>query len=339
MARRIAGKVVVVTGASSGIGRATALAFAVRGARLVLASRHEPALREVADQCHRLGASTLVVPTDVRDEAAVKLLASRAAETFGGIDAWVNNAGVYLLGRFEDVPGDAFRQLLDTNLFGYVHGARAALPHLRASGGGVIVNVASLASGVGLPQETAYASSKAAVRAFSESLRQELRADGIDVVTILPATIDTPLIDHGANFSGLGARPLQPVHGPESVAATIVARVARPRPEAVVGTLAHASRLLRTVLPASTFERLATRQAERQRFTRQPADSTLGNLAAPRPPFAVAGGWRNGHRKGRRLRKLAFAGLLLAAVPALAGFAAFTARARQRQRLLARLFS
>jgi NAD(P)-dependent dehydrogenase (short-subunit alcohol dehydrogenase family) len=131
---------VVITGASSGIGRAAALLFARREARLVLAARAEQPLRAVAAEC----GNALAVPTDVRDEAAVTALADRAVERFGRIDVWVNSAGVIAYGRFEDVPGDVFRAVIETNLMGQVHAARAVLPQFRRQGSGVLVNMASV---------------------------------------------------------------------------------------------------------------------------------------------------------------------------------------------------
>jgi NAD(P)-dependent dehydrogenase (short-subunit alcohol dehydrogenase family) len=125
--RKIEGSVVVVTGASSGIGRAAARLFAENGARVVLAARSEGVLRETAEECGAAGAEALVIPTDVTDEEAVEELARRSVETFGRIDTWVNNAGVMAYGRFEDIPTEVYRRVIETNLFGEIHGSRAAL--------------------------------------------------------------------------------------------------------------------------------------------------------------------------------------------------------------------
>jgi hypothetical protein len=163
MGMKLGGAVVVVTGASSGIGRATGLAFAERGARVVMAARRAAALEELARQCQAAGGQALAVPTDVTDEAAVAELAGRAVQRFGRIDIWVNNAGVYLLGLLEATPPEAFRRVLETN-FGYVNRARAVLPRFRDQGRGVLINNASVYSHVGAPWLTAYVSSKFAVR-------------------------------------------------------------------------------------------------------------------------------------------------------------------------------
>jgi NADP-dependent 3-hydroxy acid dehydrogenase YdfG len=144
MPREIEDSVAVVTGASSGIGRATARAMAERGARVMLAARSEKSLQEVAEECEMVGWRALVVPTDVTDEEAVRELARRSVEGFGRIDVWVNNAGVMFYGRFEGVPTEVYRRTIETNLSGQIHGARAALSHFLEQGGGVLINMSSV---------------------------------------------------------------------------------------------------------------------------------------------------------------------------------------------------
>jgi NADP-dependent 3-hydroxy acid dehydrogenase YdfG len=140
----IDGKVVVVTGASSGIGKASALALADQGARLVLAARRKKELEDTAVACRAKGTEVVTVITDVADEAQVQALAKNAIETFGHIDVWFNNAGMDAFGRFEDIPPETFERVLQINLMGTVHGARAALPHFLERNSGILINNASL---------------------------------------------------------------------------------------------------------------------------------------------------------------------------------------------------
>ncbi len=149
MTRERSSSVVVVTGASSGIGRATALAFAEAGASLVLAARREEALREAAAQCEERGARAVAVATDVRDQAAVDRLEQAAHERFGRLDVWVNDAAVHLFARFDEAPADLWREVMEVNFFGYVHGARAAIRRFREQGGGTLIQVGSVNSAVG----------------------------------------------------------------------------------------------------------------------------------------------------------------------------------------------
>jgi NAD(P)-dependent dehydrogenase (short-subunit alcohol dehydrogenase family) len=192
--------VVVITGASSGIGRATAHAFVKQGASVVLAARRADMLHEVARECVNHGGSALVVPTDTTQEDQVENLAAQALDQFGRIDVWFNNAGVGVFGRFEDVPSDVWRRVIETNLFGYVYGAKAAMRQFRAQGYGVMINNASIVGRLAKADSTAYATSKFAVRGFSEALRQEvLDQHEIHICTILPSVIDTPFFHHAAN--------------------------------------------------------------------------------------------------------------------------------------------
>jgi NAD(P)-dependent dehydrogenase (short-subunit alcohol dehydrogenase family) len=163
------------------------------------------------------------VPTDVTDEAAVTELARRAVQRFGRIDVWVNNAGVYLLGSLEATPPEAFRRVLETNFFGYVHGARAVLPRFREQGHGVLINNASVYSHLGAPWLTAYVSSKFAVRGFSEALRQELGdLPNVHICTVSPSPIDTPIFASAANYSGRAVKAPPPTYPPEQVARVLI---------------------------------------------------------------------------------------------------------------------
>ncbi len=314
---RVKDSVIVVTGASSGIGRATALAFARKGAAVVLAARRAAALEEVARECEAAGGSALAVPTDVTDDEAVQELARRAVERFGRIDVWVNNASVTAFAPFQEIPLEDFRRILDVNIMGYVHGARAALPYLREQGKGVLINVSSIVAAIPQPYTHAYSMAKAAIRVLGASLRQELRLDGakrVRVCTVMPATIDTPFFDHTANYTGRKAKAMPPVYTAERVARTIVDLARVPRREVIVGSIGR-NLVMQTKLAPGLIERLMAIQVDKTHLYRsKPAPATHGNLFEPAPGTgSVSGGW---HGKRRTAVRRAASVALVAAVAA-----------------------
>lgn len=212
MAQRIGpGSVVVVTGASAGIGEALALRLAGRGCRLALAARGAEGLRAVARACRERGAEAVAVPTDVSDEAACRALVAAAVEAFGGLDVLVNNAGISMWARFDEMESlEPLRRIMDVNYFGAVYCTHAALPHLTASRGR-IVNVASLTGKTGVPTRTGYAASKHAMAGFFDSLRIELLETGVTVTTAFPGFVATGVRRHayGPDGAPLGESPVQ----------------------------------------------------------------------------------------------------------------------------------
>jgi len=307
VSRDLANCVVVITGASSGIGRAAAHRFARERSRLVLAARaHEP-LDRVVEECERHGIRAIAVPADVRDEDAVERLAQGAVDEFGRLDVWVNGAGVMAYGRFEQVPSEVFRAVIETNLMGQVHGARAALPRFRERRTGVLINMSSVWGRVSAPHVSAYVTSKFAVRAFSECLRQELRdVPDVDVATMLPQAVDTPIFDRAANYAGRAARPIPPVLAPETVADGIIACARSPKREVTYSRAGRLIELAHATTP-SLWQRFLPPAFEAGNYGEQPVEPTSGGVLEPAPDrYAVYGGWR-GERKRESARALAAA--------------------------------
>jgi len=289
---------VVITGASSGIGRAAALAFAARGSRLALAARAQQPLEEVARECEACGTEALWLATDVREEEQVSELARRTVDRFGRLDVWVNSAGVIVYGRFEDVPTDVFRAVIETNLFGQVHGARAALPHFRRQGSGVLINMASVWGRVTAPHVSAYVTSKFAVRAFGECLRQELRdLPGVDVATMLPQAVDTPIFGRAGNFAGRAARPIPPVLDPETVASGILRCAESPKREVTYSRMGRVLELTHSVAPG-LYSRFLAPAFEAGNYAERPIPPTSGSILEPaHGAHSIDGGWRQGRKR------------------------------------------
>jgi NAD(P)-dependent dehydrogenase (short-subunit alcohol dehydrogenase family) len=286
-------RIVVITGASSGIGRATALAFAGRGDNVVLAARRLELLHEVARECDALGGSALVVQTDVTDEAQVEALGRAALHRFGRIDVWFNNAGVGAFGRLESIPTEAWKRLIEINLFGYLHGAKVAMRQFRSRGHGLLVQNASIVGRTAKPDGTPYATSKFAIRGFSEALRQEvLDQPDIQICTVLPSVVDTPFFQHAANYSGHRVQAAPPVYTAEEVAETVVDLVARPRAEVIVGGFGKIAAAQERLAP--TLATWFTGRALHTGFlSAEPSGDSPGALFAPAPDeHAVDGGWR-----------------------------------------------
>ena len=192
-------KVVVITGASMGIGLATARAAAAAGARVVLAARSSDKLTQLAEELQHAGHTTLVVPTDMRNQAEVKQLIETAIQHFGQLDVLINNAGQAVAGTVAELDLEAFRQVLDLNVYGPIYAMQASIPQMRTQGGGLIINVSSMVSKMNIPGLGGYASTKSALNMLSATARGELAADNIRVITVYPRMTAT---DFGRNSIG-----------------------------------------------------------------------------------------------------------------------------------------
>jgi short-subunit dehydrogenase len=251
MKREIKQATVVITGASSGIGRAIALEFAKEQAYLVLAARNAENLLETAQECQRLGAKAIAVPTDTTDLEAMQELARTATETFDrGIDVWINNAGIGTVGEFATTPLESHVQVVKTNLFGYMNGCYAVLPYFKEQGHGIIINMNSLGAWLPLPYASGYSASKFGLLGFMEALRGELSdRPNIHVCDLFPITVDTPGYLHAGNYTGKTLKPVRPMIAPEEVAKHAVAVARSPRAQTSIGWPTPIARLGYSLFP------------------------------------------------------------------------------------------
>jgi NAD(P)-dependent dehydrogenase (short-subunit alcohol dehydrogenase family) len=274
----------VITGASSGIGRACARLLAAQGADLVLSSRSEQALRAVQQECYRNGAGTVLIqPADVLEEAAVEAVAQLAQRRFGRVDAWVHTAAVVAYGRFEDVPAEAFRRVVDVGIHGTANVARAALPRFKEQGGGTLVLLESLLGEITTPFMGSYVTSKWGVRGLVRILQIEQRGvPGVHVCAVSPGSVNTPVYLQAASYSGRQGKPPPPVVPAEAVARAVLASIERPRRYRSVGPVNRLARFGFTATPW-LFDRLVTPLMRLGGLSRSPVAAHDGNVFRPQP--------------------------------------------------------
>lgn len=277
-------QVAVVLGAASGIGRETALRFAERGARVVVAARDPVALQSLVAEIAARGGRAIHAACDVTDHAQVEGVAEAAVAAFGRIDTWVNVAAVSVYGRFEEISSAEFRRVLDVNVMGQVHGARAAVPRLRRGGGGALIGIASVESYVALPLQSAYAASKFAVEGFLDAVRRELLDEGapISVTSIKPATIDTPLFDNARSKLGVKPKGPPPIYHPAVVADAVLYAAAHPVRDLYCGGAARIMVLGQMLAPRLVDAVLSRVVIEAQRTDQPKPPDAPDNLFAPR---------------------------------------------------------
>lgn len=283
MPRPINEQVVVITGASSGIGRETALQLGARGASVVLAARNDEALDDVRQAVIRLGGQAHVVPTDVADPDQVNRLAHEALRVFGRVDTWINNAAVAIYATIEDTDIEEIEQVMQVNFMGMVHGVKAALPIMKQQGSGLIVNLGSVESQRAFPYHGVYSASKHAVKAFTDTLRMELKHEktGIDVTLIMPAGINTPFFENARSKIGAQPQPPPPAYSPELVAKAIISAMRHPQRDIYVGGAGWMFAMLERLNPGLADQIMLTRGTMFKMQKSDQPDDRIDNLYAP----------------------------------------------------------
>jgi short-subunit dehydrogenase len=279
--KKVSEQVIVITGASSGIGLATAWEAAKRGARVVLAARSQNTLQEVVTRIKEAGGEATYVVADVARREDIERIAEVAIETFGRIDAWVNNAGVSAYGRLEQVKEHDARRIFDVNFWGVVHGCMVALPYLRDAGG-ALINVGSEVSEAVAPLQGIYSASKHAVKGYTDSLRIELleqNEERVSITLIQPTAVDTPFPQHARNYLTEEPKLPSPQIDPEDVARAILKAAEEPERDVKVGGTAVLKTAVAKLMP-KLADKMGTKMVDQQ-IADEPARDPEGTLYKP----------------------------------------------------------
>ena len=305
---------VVITGASSGAGRAMAIELAKKGTKLLLVARREDALKEVVKQCNEIGGMALGMPADVTDADTIKQVASVAKEFGGSVDVWINNAGVLAAGAFDETPIEVHHQVINTNLIGYLNGAHAVLPYFKQQGYGLLINNISVGGWIPVPYSVGYSSSKYGLCGFSEALRAELITwPQIKICDLFPAFLDTPGIQHAANYTGKVLVPAPPVYDPQQLAKAVVSVIEAPRKSVTFGAVAPLLKFSNAIAPSIT-RLVASKVIEGYLKQAEPTAYTSGNVfKAVDFGTGIHGGW---NKPSTGINKKVLAGFFLGALAA-----------------------
>jgi short-subunit dehydrogenase len=266
-------QVIVITGASSGIGLATAELAAEQGAKLVLVARSEGTLAEIVAEINAVGGDAIYVVADVGKREQVEEIAQAAITRFGRIDTWINDAGGSIYGRLDEVSEIDSRRLFDTNFWGVVNGSLVALPHL-ISHGGALINLGSEVSEAVVPPQGMYSASKHAVKGFTDALRvemEEMDKSPVSITLIQPTAVDTPFPQHAKSYMDHEPKLPTPKIDPQQVAKAILHAAATPTHYVKVGMMARINTAMQHILP-SLAEKIEAKQAGRQQYNEPPRD-------------------------------------------------------------------
>jgi short-subunit dehydrogenase len=289
-------QVIVITGATSGIGLVTARMAADRGAKLVLAARNRRALDTLENELKQKGVEVITVAADVALESDVVKIASEALAKFSNFDTWVNNAGVSIYGNLEDVSLEDSKKLFDTNFWGTVNGSLVAARNLKLNGG-AIINVGSVLSDRAIPVQGMYCASKHAVKGFTDALRMELEAENVPVsVTLVkPSAIDTPYKEHAKSYLKEEPQNPPPVYSPETVAKAILHCAEHPVRDVVVGGGGRTLAFLGRIVPRSTDVVMENTMIEIQRDDELAGNRKFESLYEPKDDRLRERGGYEGH--------------------------------------------
>src|ERR671911_2470369 len=270
-------QVMVITGASSGIGLVTARMAAKHGTRLVVSSRSEEELRELTEEINANGGQAIAIRADVGDQEDVHRLAQAAQEQFGGFDTWVNNAGVSIYGKLSEISVENMRRVFETNFWGLVYGSLEAARQLKERGG-AIINIGSTLSDRAIPMQGIYSASKHAVKGFTDALRMELESEGapISVSLVKPGAIDTPYTEHAKNYMPVEPKNPPPMYAPETVARAILHCAEKPERDVFVGAGGKGISLLGRFAPRLA-DKIMERAIIKQQQSNRPAGANQGN--------------------------------------------------------------
>ena len=288
----IADQIVVIVGASSGIGRDAALRFAKQGAKIVVSARSESGLLSLVDEIQQFGGNATAITADVSVFEQVQAIAEQAIAAYGRIDTWVHAAATAVFSTFEQLTPEEFKRVIDVNLMGQVYGAMVALPHLKQEGRGALIHISSMEGRRSLPFQSAYCASKHGLEGFLESLRVELQHEGIpiSVTSIKPSVINTPFYNKGKTKLGVKPTGILPYYEPSLVADAILHVAEHPTRDFIVGDVGKVLDVLQRVSPGLVDSLLVAVGFQLQKTDEPKEADDPNNLYEPVPKYDTVDG-------------------------------------------------